>query len=118
MTSAGESGSDSARTLLLRAADEVTLCRLIVARIETTLAPMIKSGSIDRTAPQAIDLLDQILADLVTCVAGLARRLPEETEIESGPVLDLLRLDDLRRRLAGEKTMQGQPAEGVSLFLT
>jgi hypothetical protein len=116
VTSAGEAGSDSARALLLRAADEVTRCRQIVARIETTLAPMIESGSIDRTTPQAIDLLDQMLADLVTCVAGLARHLPEETEIAAGPVLALLRLDDLRRRLAGEKIPPKQPVEGVSLF--
>jgi hypothetical protein len=110
--------SEPARDLLLRAADEVALCRLLVARVEATLAEKIDAGMLGGEAPQAIDLLDQILADLATCVAGLADGLPADTMLVSGPVLARLRLDDLRRRLTGAGADGGEtpPSVRVALF--
>lgn len=110
--------SEPARDLLLRAADEVALCRLLVARVEAALAQKIDEGMFGGEAPQAIDLLDQILADLATCVAGLADGLPAGTMLASGPVLARLRLDDLRRRLTGSDSGSGEdpPPARVALF--
>lgn len=108
--------SEPARDLLLRAADEVALCRLLVARVEAALAEKIEQGMLGGEAPQALDLLDQILADLATCVAGLANGLPSETMLAPGPVLARLRLDDLRRRLTGSGGSEDPPAARASLF--
>ncbi len=65
------------------------------------MGPLIESRAIAGEAPQSIDLLDQILADLAVCVAGLADGLPDGTQVISGPMLARLRLEDVRRRLAG-----------------
>jgi hypothetical protein len=110
------SGREPARELLLRAADEVALCRLLVARIEQTIAPLIDNGTVGGAAPQAIDLLDQVLDDLATCVAGLANGLPLDTMLIPGPVLARLRLEDLRRRLTGDGNPGPRPESGALLF--
>jgi hypothetical protein len=106
----------SAGDLLLRAAGEVALCRLLIARIEDELAPLIATGVIEGRAPQAIDLLDQTLGDLATLFAGLARALPEGTTLTFGPVLALLRLDDVRRRMSGDAGRADRPEDTVALF--
>ncbi len=116
MNGSAPAETEPARDLLLRAADEVELCRILVRQIEAALAPLIEQRMVGGMAPQAIDLLDQVLADLATCVAGLARGLPEGTTLAPGPVLALLRLDDVRRRLMGGGLAIGTPETSSALF--
>lgn len=108
MSQHAAAGPEPARDMLLRTADEVERCRLLVRQIEAAIAPMIASRIVVGVAPQALDLLDQTLADLATCVSGLARGLPDDT------VLAMLRLDDVRRRLTGQEAAARDSA--VTLF--
>ncbi|MCB6176778.1 hypothetical protein LHP98_01380 [Rhodobacter sp. Har01] len=92
--------------LLSRTAQELRRCRDIVLRIEVAVHGLVDDGAIRDTRLgadlQAIDLLDQRLADLSDWVAALARSA-EALYLPAAalPRLDDLRLADLRHALAG-----------------
>ena len=108
----------SARDVLNRTAVEVQRCEVILRGIETAVAPMLDvlHGHQSSHALQDIDLLGQSLADLATCLAGLAGLLGERIDIDTHDLLAPLRLDDLHRRLGGRVALALSPEERVALF--
>ncbi len=115
MTGAKQEAGDATplAPLLGRTAQEVRRCRDVVLRVELAVHGLIDEGAIrDRRLGaelQAIDLLDQRLADLADWLAALARAagpllLPEAALTG----LAGLRLADLRQALAGQDGPAGE----------
>ena len=108
----------TARDVLQRAAVEVQRCEVILRGIETAVAPMIarQRGSGGSPALQDIDLLGQSLADIATCLAGLAGQPGADAEIDARSLLAPLRLDDLYQRLGGRVAVGLRPEDRIALF--
>lgn len=108
----------SARDVLNRTAVEVRRCEAILRGIETAVAPMLDTPQArqSRRALQDIDLLGQSLADLATCLAGLAGQLGNRIDIDMPDLLAPLRLDDLHRRLGGRDAIDPSPEARIALF--
>lgn len=104
--------------VLDRAAVEVQRCEVILRRVETAVAPMIVAscGQTSSHALQDIDLLGQSLADLATCLSGLAAQLGSGAEVDLRRLLAPLRLDDLYQRLGGQVVLDLSPADRIALF--
>lgn len=96
----------SLQPMLARTAHELRRCRDIVLRIELAVHGLVDTGAIRDAALgadlQAIDLLDQRLADLSDWMTALARSTDRlRLAPEAMPRLDNLRLADLRHALSG-----------------
>lgn len=109
-------------TLLLRLSDEVSGCALLLAAIEAEVALLVAAKpardrrSLD--ALQKIDLLAQTLGDLAACLAGLGQAAfpaPGQGNWAEN-ALGLLRLDDLRKRLAGLPAPRADTSDSVDMF--
>ena len=108
----------SARDVLERTAVEVQRCEVILRGIETAVGPMM-IGACDRSSSHAlqdIDLLGQSLADLATCLSGIAAQLGGQDRIDMQRLLAPMRLDDLYCRLGGRVAPDLSPQERVALF--
>lgn len=108
----------AADAVLHRIAYEVQHCEVILRGIETAVAEMIanrraESGS---HALQDIDLLGQSLADIATCLTGMADQLGSTPPVDARRLLAPLRLDDLYQRLGGKVAMELRPEERIALF--
>lgn len=110
--------SHSGRDVLDRIAVEVQRCEVILRSIETGVATMIAASGVQGTshALQDIDLLGQSLADLATCLSGLAVQVGDSVSVDTHRLLAPLRLDDLHRRIGGRQAMELSPEERVALF--
>ena len=108
----------TARDVLCRTAVEVQRCEVILRGIEAAVAPMIAAhhGQSSSHALQDIDLLGQSLADLATCLTGLAAQLGDQAEVDTHRLLAPLRLDDLYLRLGGREAVDLRPEERIALF--
>lgn len=109
--------------LLGRIAAELERCREILSRVEHSVHDIIDhhrlpqdAGSWQRNL-QDIDLLEQHLGDLAHCLSNAARdpALLTTPSLEARQILDGLRLDDLRQRLAGRNLHPRRPRD-VDLF--
>ncbi len=110
--------SHSARDVLERLSVEVQRCEVILRGIETAVAPIIAHPGSPRGshALQDIDLLGQSLADLATCLSGLARQVGQDATVDTHVLLAPLRLDALHRRIGGCRAIELSPDERVALF--
>ncbi|MDT8856018.1 hypothetical protein RNZ50_13550 [Paracoccaceae bacterium Fryx2] len=108
----------SAGDVLARAALEVQRCEVMLRRIETAVAPMIAAERREGCshALQDIDLLGQSLADIATCLTGVAGQLPPGASVDARSLLAPLRLDDLCQRLGGLMAVDLRPEERIALF--
>ena len=108
--------------LLIRLSDELATCTQLLTAIESEVAGMIQASPLrTRTAPDAlqkIDLLAQMLGDLSVCLADLGRApIPvPATPDWAEAALGALRLDDLRRRLAGQGAWPAPARDAVDFF--
>lgn len=106
--------------MLDRTARELRRCRDIVLRIELAVHGLIDEGAIRDVRLgadlQAIDLLDQRLADLSDWVTALARSTGDmHLPADAVPGLSGLRLADLRLALSGGDASAPRAA-GTELF--
>ena len=108
--------------LMLRLAEELRQCRAILAKVEHTFHQVL-DGEIGADQPrlwqvsiQSIDLLEQNLGDLATCMTAMADEpgLAGCASLNEARVLGPLKLDDLRRRLHGKPGQQS--ATRIELF--
>jgi hypothetical protein len=98
-----------AATLMHRLSDEIQRCRMVLARIEHTIHPVPEDAGAEAGRQplhadlQDIDLLDQKLCDLATCMVTLGQdpAIMAASGISEARVLGSLKLDDVRRRLRG-----------------
>ena len=108
--------------LLIRLSEEMGTCARLLTAIESEVAVMIQTTPVrNRPAPEAlqkIDLLAQTLAELSICLAGLGKApIPVPASPDwAEPALAALRLDDLRRRLAGQGAPQDPARDAVDFF--
>lgn len=113
----------SAGPLLKRIAQELLQCRSILARIEHSVH-LTLDGPAAQTVPlawqknlQDIDLLEQNLGDLATCLSAVAEQpaMRPPHDLSESHVLGPLRLDDLRHRLRGKPALP-QTADPIEIF--
>lgn len=116
-------GSIALPTLLGRLDTELAGCETILSRIEAICeallhpGPGTQSAGLDIAEAQAIDLLSQTLGDLRICLRGLKSSPPVQASLPIflDPVLQGVKLDDLRQRLSG-RTGRASPAGSFDLF--
>lgn len=116
-------GHITASLLLRRVEAELGGCRVILAKIETAVETLLQSGNIAQDDPlhvvemQNIDLLDQTIADLVTCLQDIASAPPIGTAqpLRVAHITRRMRLADLRDRLGG-RTTPAERGDAVELF--
>lgn len=118
MTLAFANRAQLAAPLLKLLAGELARCRMMVGRIEAELLPLIDQGTFTGAGLQDIDLLDQNLDDLAAFLRTVSESLPTGVTVDAGPALELLGLDDLRGRLAGNAKSPGPVSRQVALFLS
>jgi hypothetical protein len=118
-----DTGPLAAGPLLRRVAQELLQCRAILSRIEHSVHQSLQAGPA-QAAPlswqknlQDIDLLEQNLGDLATCLAAVADQpaLSATCDLNEAHVLGPLRLEDLRHRLHG-KPARHDTAEPIEIF--
>ncbi len=116
-------GHITAALLLRRVEAELGGCRRLLSKIESSVETMLSRGHIAADDPlhvsemQAIDLLDQSLADLILCLQELAAAPPIGTALplRVAHITRRLRLADLRDRLSGQ-TAKPERGDDVELF--
>lgn len=116
-------GHITAALLLRRVEAELGGCRRLLSKIESSVETMLSRGHIAADDPlhvsemQAIDLLDQSLADLILCLQELASAPPIGTALplRVAHITRRLRLADLRDRLSGQVAKSGR-GDDVELF--
>jgi hypothetical protein len=113
----------SAGPLLKRIAQELLQCRSILARIEHSVH-LTMEGPASQSVPlawqknlQDIDLLEQNLGDLATCLSAVADQpaMRSPHDLNEAQVLGPLRLEDLRHRLHGKPALP-QIADPIEIF--
>lgn len=116
-------GHVAADKLLGRIEAELGTCRAILAGVESVVETLLKSGNVAADDPlhivemQNIDLLDQLLADMMLCLADLAGTDPIKAAptIRLSQVIRRTRLAALRNRLSGF-AVPVDPDDAVELF--
>ena len=108
--------------LLIRLSEEMATCAQLLTAIEVEVTGMIETVPL-RNRPaagalQKIDLLSQTLGDLSVCLASLGKAtFPAPAAADwAEPALGAIRLDDLRRRLAGQAARQDPAQHKVEYF--
>jgi hypothetical protein len=106
--------------MLARVANELTGCRASLLVIEELIQPELTAKGrplLSKVKLQDIDMLAQVLGELAGCLSGVAIEVlgTDTNQIDVSPALDSLRLEGLRRRLAGVTCNPANP-EPVELF--
>ena len=108
----------TAQDVLCRIALEVQRCEVMLRGIETAVTPVVTVQGMqgDSLALQDIDLMGQSLADLATCLSGLAVQVGSQGWVDMHDLLAPVRLDDLYLRLGGREVLELRPDERIALF--